>query len=174
MEFKVDKAVLLLERTPTILNSFLKGLPSEWASYNEGQDTWSPFDIIGHLIQGEKTDWITRSKIILSDADKKEFKPFDRFAQFENSKGKSLDELLTEFEKLRTENLAEIKKMDLSDNNLTLEANHPGLGKVTLKQLLSTWVTHDLTHIAQIARVIAKQYKDQVGPWVEYIGILNR
>lgn len=86
MEFKVDKAVLLLERTPTILNSFLKGLPSEWASYNEGQDTWSPFDIIGHLIQGEKTDWITRSKIILSDADKKEFKPFDRFAQFENSK----------------------------------------------------------------------------------------
>lgn len=164
MEFKVDKAVLLLERTPTILNSFLKGLPSEWASYNEGQDTWSPFDIIGHLIQGEKTDWITRSKIILSDADKKEFKPFDRFAQFENSKGKSLDELLTEFEKLRTENLAEIKKMDLSDNNLALEANHPGLGKVTLKQLLSTWVTHDLTHIAQIARVIAKQYKDQVGP----------
>lgn len=174
MEFMVDKAVLLLERTPTILNSFLKGLPSEWASYNEGQDTWSPFDIIGHLIQGEKTDWITRSKIILSDADKKEFKPFDRFAQVENSKGKSLDELLTEFEKLRTENLAEIKKMDLSDNNLTLEANHPGLGKVTLKQLLSTWVTHDLTHIAQIARVIAKQYKDQVGPWVEYIGILNR
>jgi len=157
-----------------VLKVFLSNLPADWTHRNEGGDTWSPYDVLGHLIHGEKTDWIVRAEIILNDSANKEFKSFDRYAQFRNSKRKKLEQLLSEFEKLRAENLSKLKAMNISTADLSRKGIHPQLGIVTLKQLLSTWVTHDLTHIAQISRVMAKQYKDEVGPWVEYIGILNK
>lgn len=174
MTFNIDKSIEVLEQTPNILQQFLSNLSDEWIFCNEGEDTWSAFDIIGHLIHGEKTDWIQRLNIVLSDTEDKTFEPFDRFAQFENSKGKSLFDLLEEFTELRKNNLDYLKSLNLSEENFNLKAVHPELGEVTLKQLLATWVTHDLGHIAQIARVMAKQYKDQVGPWEKYIPILNR
>ena len=174
MEFELKKAVLILQRTPAVIRNLLIDLPSDWISENEGENTWSPYDIVGHLIHGEKTDWIVRAEIILSINPNRLFEPFDRFAQFENSQGKSLDQLLDEFEQLRIENLRRLSAMNLSGKNLASEGIHPEFGAVTLKQLLSTWVVHDLGHIAQIARVMAKQYKTEVGPWLEYIGILKR
>ena len=174
MEFELIKAVLILQRTPAVIRNLLIDLPSDWINKNEGENTWSPYDIVGHLIHGEKTDWMVRAEIILgSDADKL-FEPFDRFAQFENSRGKSLDQLLDEFEKLRIDNLKRLSVMNPSETHLASEGIHPEFGAVTLKQLLSTWVVHDLGHISQIARVMAKQYKAEVGPWLEYIGILKR
>ncbi len=140
---------------------------------NEGDNTWSAYDIVGHLIHGEKTDWITRAKIILGNSPNKEFEAFDRFAQYENSRGKTLNQLLDDFESLRAENLKELKSFNITNKDLFLEGIHPHFGKITLKHLLSTWVAHDLGHIAQISRVIAKQYKSEVGPWLEYITILQ-
>lgn len=163
----------VLERTPAVLKSLLENLSQEWTESNEGEDTWSAYDIVGHLIHGESTDWIERTKIILSDSSDKKFKPFDRFAQFEESKGKSLSDLLIEFENLRMQNIAILKSLNLSDKDLIKKGIHPVFGEVTLSQLLSTWVVHDLNHIAQIARVMAKQYKTEVGPWIEYLRILN-
>lgn len=174
MEFDLNKAISILERTPIILHVFLKDLPNEWVFENEGENTWSPYDVVGHLIHGEKTDWIIRSKIILGNRVNKEFEPFDRFAQFENSHGKSLIHLLKEFESLRKENLNQLDLLNISKDDLELQGVHPELGTVTLKQLLSTWVTHDLGHLAQISRVMAKQYKSEVGPWLQYITILSR
>jgi len=173
MKFEINNAISILERTPGVIKTLLKDLPVEWTQENEGENTWSPFDVVGHLIHGEKTDWLIRAEIILSETGEK-FEVFDRFAQFENSKGKSLNQLLNEFEQMRNENLDKLKAMDLSDSNLALEGIHPGLGRVNLKQLLSTWVSHDLSHISQITRVMAKQYKDEVGPWKEYMGILKK
>jgi len=174
MEFELKKAVLILQRTPAVIRNLLIDLPSDWIIKNEGENTWSPYDIVGHLIHGERTDWMVRAEIILgSDADKL-FEPFDRFAQFENSRGKSLNQLLDEFEKLRIDNLKRFSEMNPSETHLASEGIHPEFGPVTLKQLLSTWVVHDLGHISQIARVMAKQYKTEVGPWLEYIGILKR
>lgn len=172
MQFELEKALPILERTPKVLRLFLEDLPSEWIHSNEGENTWSPYDIIGHFIHGEKTDWIERTKIILNGS--KTFRPFDRFAQFENSKGKSLNQLLDEFEQLRTSNLKELASLQLTDKSFTLEGIHPEFGTVTLQELLATWVTHDLGHLAQMARVMAKQYKDEVGPWLAYIPILNK
>lgn len=174
MDFELSQAILILKKTPTTLISFLKDLPEEWSHKNEGNNTWSAFDIIGHLIHGEKTDWIPRARIILGDNSNKDFEPFDRFAQFENSKGKTLNELLTSFNKLREENIRHLLAMNISENDLDKEGVHPEFGNVSLKQLLATWVTHDLGHIAQITRVMAKQYKHEVGPWKEYIGILSK
>ncbi|WP_299214263.1 DinB family protein [uncultured Aquimarina sp.] len=173
MKFELDKAILILERTPILLKGFLKELPSEWIYKNEGGKTWSPFDVMGHLIHGEKTDWIVRTEIILSDVPDKTFEPFDRFAQFENSKGKTLSALLIEFETLRNSNLMLLKSKNLSSGDLNRKGMHPELGEVKLSQLLAAWVVHDLGHIAQIVRVIAKQYKDEVGPWPQYLTILN-
>jgi len=174
MEFELKKAILILQRTPAVIRNLLIDLPSDWINKNEGENTWSPYDIVGHLIHGETTDWMVRAEIILgSDADKL-FESFDRFAQFENSRGKSLDQLLDEFEKLRIDNLKRLSVMNPSRTHLSSEGIHPEFGPVTLKQLLSTWVVHDLGHISQIARVMAKQYKTEVGPWLEYIGILKR
>jgi len=173
MNFELNRAMEILERTPKILRAYLKDLSSEWISENEGNDTWSPCDIVGHLIHGERTDWIIRAKIILSKRKENTFEPFDRFAQFTNNKGKSLNELLVEFEQLRSQNIEELKTLNISDKELTLQGVHPELGTVNLKQLLSTWVVHDLGHIIQISRVMAKQYKEEVGPWKEYIGILK-
>lgn len=173
MKFDLSKSILILERTPTVLNSLLRDLPSDWVSPNEGEDTWSPYDVIGHLVHGEKTDWLTRTKIILSKGDHKNFKPFDRFAQFEDSKGKSINQLLDDFRTLREDNLAELQSLNITELQLELQGKHPEFGTVTLNELLSTWVAHDLGHIAQISRVMAKQYEDEVGPWKAYLGILK-
>ncbi|WP_299112304.1 DinB family protein [uncultured Winogradskyella sp.] len=173
MEYNIGKSIEILEQTPKTLRSFLENLSDDWVFCNEGVNTWSAYDIVGHLIHGEKTDWIPRLHIILSNSDEKVFKPFDRFAQFEDSKGKSLSNLLDEFEVLRQHNLNTLKDLNVSNAQLQYKGIHPELGEVTLSQLLATWVTHDLGHIAQISRVMAKQYKTQVGPWINYISILN-
>lgn len=172
MRFDLEKALPILEKTPKVLRLLLEDLPIEWIHSNEGEKTWSPYDIIGHFIHGEKTDWIERTTIILNGS--KKFKPFDRFAQFENSKGKSLNQLLDEFEQLRTDNLKKLAALKLTEDTFQMEGIHPEFGTVTLKELLATWVTHDLGHLAQVSRVMAKQYKDEVGPWLAYIPILNK
>ncbi|MGI9550227.1 MAG: DinB family protein [Aurantibacter sp.] len=173
MKFQLDKALSVLNRTPDVLRTLLADLAVEWTHENEGQNTWSPYDVVGHLIHGEKTDWMVRAEIILGNNPNKEFVPFDRFAQFENSKGKSLKSLLAEFEALRQENLKSLRSKNLSLEDLNLQGIHPELGAVTLGQLLAAWVVHDLGHIAQVSRVMAKQYKDEVGPWPQYMTILN-
>jgi len=174
MRFNLEEAISILARTPIVLNTYLKGLSEDWTNHNEGENTWSPFDIIGHLIIGEKTDWLIRAEIIIADNPNKDFKPFSMTAHFDYAKGKSLDQLLVEFEMLRFENLKKLKAMNLSDDQLLLTGIHPEFGKVTLKELLSTWVAHDLGHIAQISRVMAKQYSSEVGPWRKYLGILKK
>ena len=173
MKFSTEKALEILEQTPKTLRSFLGHLSDDWLFATEGDDTWSPYDVVGHLIHGEKTDWIPRLKVILGNAENKTFKPFDRFAQFEDSKGKCIIQLLDEFETLRQENLNVLQQLNLSRVQLQQKGMHPELGEVCLSQLLACWVTHDLGHIAQISRVMAKQYKNEVGPWVAYIPILN-
>lgn len=174
MEYNIAQSLLILERTPLILEQMLHGLPNEWILSNEGKDTFSPFDVVGHLIHGEKTDWIDRLEIILSDKPEKTFMPYDRFAQFKDSIGKSMEELLSEFKQLRQRNLKILRSKNLTANDFTKTGNHPALGTVTLKNLLATWTVHDLSHIAQISRVMAKQYKGEVGPWTEYLPILTR
>ena len=174
MKYSVDKALEILERTPKILKVCLEHLSDDWIYCNEGSETWSAFDVVGHLIHGEKTDWISRLKTVLSESENKTFKPYDRFAQFEESKGKTMHQLLEEFSVLRDQNLLFFKSLNISENDFNKKAIHPSLGEVNLKNLLSTWVTHDLGHIAQISRVMAKQYKNEVGPWIEYISILNK
>lgn len=174
MEFGIEKAIEILERTPGTLKALLWGLNDEWTRNNEGPDTWSPFDVVGHLLHGEKTDWIPRLKIMLSEAEVKVFTPFDRFAQFKDSEGKTIDNLLDEFEEMRISNLRFLKTAGIDENDFNRKATHPSLGEVTLENLLSTWAVHDLGHIAQISRVMAKQWKKEVGPWVEYLGVLNR
>lgn len=173
MNFNIDSALEILEQTPNTLKSLLENLSEDWVLVNEGKETWSAFDVIGHLIHGENTDWIPRLKIILFE-NNKQFIPFDRFAQFENSKGKNLTQLLNEFKKLRDDNLKYLKSLSLTESQLNLTGVHPEFGSVTARELLSTWVTHDLGHIAQITRVLAKQYKNEVGPWTQYISILNK
>jgi DinB family protein len=174
MEFQLDRAKNILERTPATLTSLLRDLPDEWILHNEGPDTFSPFDVVGHLIHGEETDWIPRAKIILAYGENRSFEPFDRFAMFEKSKGKALGELLETFERLRGQNLRELEQMNLTPELLSKRGKHPELGAVTLSELLATWVVHDLGHIAQIVRVMSKQYGDAVGPWRAYLSILSR
>ena len=167
MKYKVNEAIRILERTPLVLKSLLSELDDSWIFNNEGAETWSPFDIVGHLIHGEKTDWLPRIKIILSDNDK-HFHAFDRFAQFEKSKGKTINELLSEFKILRIENIKLLQSFNISETDLEKTGIHPEFGLVTLRQHLSTWVVHDLTHLSQITRVMAKQYKPETGPWIKY------
>jgi hypothetical protein len=174
MEYRFDKALEILERTPRILEIYLDNLSDEWIFCNEGGETWSAFGVVGHLIHGEKTDWIPRLKTVLNDSENKTFEPYDRFAQFDESKGKTMKQLLNEFSILRKQNLEFLKTLNISEKDFSKKGIHPSLGEVTLKNLLATWVTHDLGHIAQISRVMAKQYKDEVGPWIEYISILNK
>ncbi len=173
MEFNFNDAIDVLNRTPKILREMLRGISLEMQKNNEGGETWSPYDVIGHLIHGEKTDWITRTKIILENGQEKPFNSFDRFAQFEESKGKSLEELLDLFENLRKENLQILTSMSLTKEDLAKTGKHPDLGIVTLEQLLSTWVAHDLDHIVQISRTMAKQYRDLVGPWRAYLSVMR-
>ena len=173
MKFTIAHTLRVLEQTPITLSALLAHLPEEWVKANEGEDSWSAFDIVGHLIHGEKTDWMERLKIILFQA-KKHFEPFDRFAQFEISKGKTIHELLDEFNAIRNKNLVYLSSLKINNQQLQQTGIHPEFGKVTLQQLLATWVTHDLGHLAQITRVLAKQYKNEVGPWKAYIPILQK
>ena len=173
MKFTVDKSLEILERTPQVLITMLQNISSDWTSVNEGGDTWSVYDIIGHLIHGEKTDWIPRAAIILSENTNKAFTPFDRFAQLEDSKGKSLNLLLNEFKSLRERNVEFLRSKTITIEDLKQTGIHPAFGEVSLGQLLSTWVVHDLNHIAQVSRVMAKQYATEVGPWTAYLRILQ-
>ena len=173
MDFELRQAKEILERTPSTLNAMLRELPEAWLVRNEGPETWSPHDIVGHLIHGEETDWIPRAKIILEYGEARPFEPFDRTAMFEKSKGKSIAELLDSFATRRKESLRELDEMKLTPALLEKRGKHPELGVVTLKQLLATWVVHDLGHVRQIVRVLAKQYRDNVGPWRAYLSILE-
>ncbi len=173
MNYSLEKSYDVLERTPTVLKALLEGLHDDWTLNNEGPDTFSPYDVIGHLIHGEKTDWPDRIKMILEHGPSKTFVPYDRFAMFEESKGKGLSQLLDEFEKLRKKNMEWFRSLQLSEADLDKKGLHPQFGEVTLWQLLSTWVVHDLTHMAQITRVMAKQYKEAVGPWAEFFRVLH-
>ena len=174
MNFDLATGVAILERTPNTMRSMLEGLSADWTDANEGPDTWSPYVIVGHLVQGERADWIPRAKIILAQGTQRRFTPFDREAQFRESQGKSLSELLDEFAFLRAESLGTLAAWKLTDAQLSLEGEHPAFGLVTLSQLLSTWVVHDLGHIAQTARVMAKQYRGAIGPWREYLPVVDR
>jgi hypothetical protein len=173
MEFQLKHAVEILEQTPQTLHSLMGGLSGAWILTNEGPDTWSPFDVVGHLIHGEETDWIPRAKIILEHGEARTFTPFDRFAFIEKSKGKTLHELLETFARLRKENLRVLQELKLEPPQFELKGTHPEFGPVTLGQLLATWVVHDLGHIEQIVRTMASQYRDNVGPWKAYLSILN-
>ena len=168
----LDEVVALLQRTPESLSALLSGLPNVWISATEGEGTWSPYDVIGHLIHGERTDWIPRARHILA-GETRPFEPFDRSAQFTDSQGKSLGELLETFSSLRRENVATLLDMKLTAADLSRRGLHPELGEVTLGQLLATWVVHDLDHVGQIARTMAKAYDDAVGPWTAYLSILH-
>lgn len=173
MNFSLTGTIAILERTPQQLNALLEDLAADWTTCNEGGESWSAYDILGHLIEGEKTDWIPRMEIILSDREDKTFEPFDRFAQQQNSQGKSLNDLLQEFAQMRNENLAQLKARQLTEADLQKKGKHPALGEVSLEQLLATWAVHDLNHTAQIARVMASQYKNEVGPWKAFLKILK-
>lgn len=173
MKYSIIKSLEILERTPDVLLHFLNGLSSEWITNNEGEDTWSVFDVVGHLLHGDRTDWMLRIDKILTESEDKTFTPFDRFAQFETSKGKTLEQLLLEFKNVRERNLSNLRKLQLTENDFTKTGIHPVFGVVTLSQLLSTWTVHDLNHLAQISRIMAKQYKEETGPWIEYLRILK-
>ena len=164
---------MVLARTPAVLDALLRGLPDDWIAANEGGDTWSPFDVVGHLIHGEQTDWMPRLRIILEQGDSRPFDTFDRFAQRRASEGRTLDGLLREFATLRRENLRQLSALGLGDADLDRRGRHPELGVVTLRQLLATWVAHDLDHIMQVSRVLGRQYSDEVGPWRAYLRIIS-
>ncbi len=174
MQFNLSQAVEILERTPVVLHALLHNVSDGWSMSNEGRDTWSAYDVVGHLIHGEKKDWVERMNIILGDKADKRFEPFDRFAQFDESKGKALNQLLDEFTALRKNNITFLRNLGLNESKLNLKGIHPKFGEVTLRQLLATWATHDLAHISQICRVMAKQYKTEIGAWVEYMNIINK
>ncbi len=174
MNFDLAASIAVLERTPSTLRAMLGGLAHEWIDCDEGPDTWSPYVIVGHLVHGERADWIPRVKVILAQESNRRFTEFDRFAQFRESEGKSLSQLLDEFASLRDANLATLASWHLTDRQMNLEGEHPNFGLVTLQQLLATWVVHDLGHIAQVARVMAKQYRTAIGPWRAYLPVVDR
>jgi hypothetical protein len=174
MEFQLEEAKEILRQTPATLDALLRLLSQTWIERNEGPGTWSPFGVVGHLIHGEETDWIPRARIIINDGESRPFEPFDRVAMFEKSKGKSLVELLDTFSRLRSSNLRQLEEMNVTPEMLEKRGTHPELGTVTLGQLLAAWVVHDLGHIAQIVRVMARQYGKEVGPWTAYLSILGK
>lgn len=173
MEQNLPDTISLLARIPATLDALLRGLPDTWTRRNEGPDTWSAFDIVGHLIHGERTDWMVRARMILALGETKAFEPFDRLAQMRESHGKTLAQLLDEFALVRSQNLAELTAMNLTPQQLERHGLHPALGTVTLSQLLATWAAHDLTHLHQISRVMAHQYRQAVGPWSAFLGVLR-
>src|SRR5207302_9342881 len=169
---RLDDAVAILERTPASLTALLKDLPERWVEATEGAGTWSPYDVIGHLIHGERTDWIPRARHILA-GDSRPFEAFDREAQFSESRDKSIGELLATFTRLRRENMETLRGFSLTSEDLVRRGLHPELGEVTLGQLLSTWVVHDLDHVGHVARTMAKVNATTVGPWAAYLYILR-
>ena len=173
MQHNLRNTISLLTRTPAALNALLRDLPEAWTFRNEGENTWSVFDIIGHLNHGERTDWMPRVKVVLQFAETQAFEPFDRQGHAREIQGKSLGQLLDEFLRLRSENLAELRALNLRQEDLERRGRHPALGVVTLSQLLATWAAHDLTHLHQISRVMAHQYREAVGPWSAYLGVLQ-
>ena len=173
MEHNLEYTIGLLGRTPAALNALLRDLPDAWTRSNEGAETWSAFDVVGHLIHGERTDWMARAKRILEDGESRAFDRFDRLAQMRESEGKSLDELLDEFTRIRAENLRELRGWNLQPADFTRRGRHPSLGAVTLGELLATWAAHDMTHLHQVSRIMAHQYRDAVGPWIKYLGVLR-
>lgn len=173
MTFQLEQAVAVLRRTPEVLDVLLRDLPEEWSRQNEGGTSWSPFDVVGHLLHGEETDWIPRARLILEAGESRVFDVFDRHAQFEKSAGKSLNELLDTFARLRAESLAVLTSWQLTPADLQKTGRHPEFGLVTLSQLLATWTVHDLSHLAQINRVMCRQYTQAVGPWQAYLPILQ-
>ena len=173
MDFSVDQAMVVLRRTPATLRALLDGLPGAWANSNEGDGTWSPFEIVGHMVHGERTDWMPRVRMILEQGEARPFEPFDRFAQLKASENKSLGDLLQEFAHWREDNLAALASLQLRPADLARRGMHPKLGTVTLAQLLATWPAHDLTHLHQLSRVLAHQLSSSVGPWSAYLGVLK-
>jgi len=178
MPHHLDHTISLLSRTPATLNALLRDLPDAWTmtnegTTNEGQNTWSPYDVIGHLIHGERTDWMPRARRILESGESRAFDPFDRWAQARESQGKSLSRLLDEFARLRSENLTALRALNLTPEDLARRGRHPALGVCTLSELLATWAAHDLTHLHQISRTMAYQYRQAVGPWSAYLGVMH-
>ena len=173
MKFELDKAVEILRQTPYSLSRMLEDLSPDWVKGDDDRDNWSPYDVIGHLIHGEETDWIPRAEVILAQGDDNRFTPFDRLAQFESSRGRSLQDLLTELAHLRNANLERLVGWQLTPDQLDLKGIHPEFGEVTLRQLLATWVVHDLNHIRQIVTYLSRNYHDEVGPWKAYLSILQ-
>jgi len=169
----LPQTVSLLTRTPAALNTLLRELPENWTFGNEGEGTWNVFDIVGHLIHGERTDWMPRARTILQFGETKAFAPFDRWGQERETDDKSLPQLLDEFARVRSESLDELRALNLRPEDLARRGRHPALGVVTLSQLLATWAAHDLTHLHQISRVMAHQYREAVGPWSAYLGVLQ-
>lgn len=174
MNFDLPHAVAVLERTPAVLRVLLADLPPAWIRGTEGPETWSPFDVVGHLIDGEEKDWMARTRIILAQGADRRFEPFDRFRHLQVNQGRTLGELLDRFAELRRRSLADLAALAIGPAQLALTGEHPEFGSVTLEQLLATWVAHDLGHLAQIARVMAKQYTETVGPWQAYLPVLHR
>ncbi len=173
MEFSLSRSIQSLSSTPAVLEQLFAGLDDDWAHMNEGPETFSPFDVVGHLIDGEETDWIPRARIILSDSESKAFEPYDRFRHYDRNRGKDIQTLLQEFSRLRSANLAELKEWQLTETDLQKEGVHPEFGAVTLQALISAWVVHDLGHISQIVRIASKQLGNEVGPWKKYLTILH-
>ncbi len=173
MEHSLENTINLLSRTPAVLDTLLRDLPEVWTFRNEGEDTWSAFDVIGHLIHGERTDWMPRVKMVLQFGETRTFEPFDRLGQVRTSESKTLGQLLDEFARLRSENLSELRALNLVELDLERRGRHPALGIVALSELLATWAAHDLTHLHQISRIMAHQYREAVGPWSAYLGVLQ-
>jgi uncharacterized damage-inducible protein DinB len=172
MDFNLEQGIPILERTPGVIAGLLQDLPDDWTRVDEGPDTWSPRQVLGHLINGERTDWIPRARIILRQEKVRRFDPFDRFADINNPR--PLEELLKEFDRLRADNVATLRGWNLRESDLALTGEHPELGEVTMRQLLATWVVHDLSHIAQMTRTMARAYTEAVGPWTAYFRVLQR
>jgi uncharacterized damage-inducible protein DinB len=174
MDYQYDQAVEILRRTPATLTALLRGLPEAWTKSTAGPDTWSAYDVVGHLLHGEETDWIGRTRVILDYGEERPFDAFNRTAMFEKYQGYSLDQVLEAFEQARERNLATLSELRITPEKLTLKGTHPALGSVTLSQLLATWVVHDLNHVGQIVEVMSRQYAEAVGPWSAYLAILTR
>jgi uncharacterized damage-inducible protein DinB len=174
MDYQIDEATAILRRTPTTLRALLQELPEEWTKGTPGPDAWSAYDVVGHLLHGEESDWIVRARIILEEGEERPFESFDRTAMFEKYEGYALDQLLDTFVEARAQNLATLEEWRITPEQLALKGTHPALGTVTLSQLLATWVVHDLNHIGQIVEAMAHQYGEAVGPWRAYLAILTR
>ncbi|WP_195258702.1 DinB family protein [Bacillus paralicheniformis] len=172
MNFQLEEAIEILERTPQTLSQLLTGLSSPWISCNEGEDTWNAFDVVGHLIEGEKNNWLPRIKLIVTEGATEPFPPFDRFSQLNQNDGKTMEQLLNKFADIRRANLKTLQQIIDPETDFEQTGMHPEFGIVKLREQISTWVAHDLTHISQIARVLAKRYQDDVGPWKAYLRIL--